>query len=70
MQRPEECTGVTGGMLGGGEDRSRLGAAQPLGEHVARVAAPAAGTVVWGTVGTGGPFAQGTGDGALPWEVP
>ena len=23
MQRPEECTGVTGGMLGGGEDRSR-----------------------------------------------
>ena len=22
MQRPEECAGVTGGMLGGGEDRS------------------------------------------------
>ena len=44
---------------------SHLWAARPLGEHVARVAAPASGAVVRGAVGTGGPFAQGTGDGAL-----
>lgn len=39
--------------------------AQPLGQHVAWVAAPTACAVVWSTVGTGRPFTQGTWDWAL-----